>query len=75
MTSALDTVVGGGDHQAAGIGCRTGSIPHSCSSAHDLSTVASFANRIVVLYAGRVAEQGPTQRISPRRTTRTRGCC
>ena len=30
---------------------------------HDLSTVASFANRIVVLYAGRVAEQGPTQRI------------
>ena len=27
---------------------------------HDLSTVAAFADRIVVLYAGRVAEQGPT---------------
>ena len=27
---------------------------------HDLSTVADFAKRIVVLYAGRVAEQGPT---------------
>ena len=27
---------------------------------HDLSTVASFANKIVVLYAGRVVEQGPT---------------
>ena len=27
---------------------------------HDLSTVAAFAKRIVVLYAGRVAEQGPT---------------
>ncbi len=27
---------------------------------HDLSTVAAFANRIVVLYAGRVVEQGPT---------------
>jgi peptide/nickel transport system ATP-binding protein len=28
---------------------------------HDLSTVASFANRIVVLYAGRVIENGPVQ--------------
>ncbi|MCF8113062.1 MAG: ABC transporter ATP-binding protein [Desulfotignum sp.] len=30
---------------------------------HDLSTVASFANEIVVLYAGRVMEQGPTHRV------------
>ena len=28
---------------------------------HDLSTVASFADRIVVLYAGRMVEQGRTQ--------------
>ena len=28
---------------------------------HDLSTVASFADRIVVLYAGRVVEQGATR--------------
>jgi len=27
---------------------------------HDLSTIASFADEIVVLYAGRVVEQGPT---------------
>lgn len=27
---------------------------------HDLSTVAAFADRIVVLYAGRVVEQGPS---------------
>jgi len=27
---------------------------------HDLSTVASFADEIIVLYAGRVVEQGPT---------------
>ena len=30
---------------------------------HDLSTVASFADRVVVLYAGRVAEQGPTAQV------------
>ena len=30
---------------------------------HDLSTVASFADEIVVLYAGRVVEQGPTDRV------------
>ncbi|MBW2324092.1 MAG: ABC transporter ATP-binding protein [Deltaproteobacteria bacterium] len=30
---------------------------------HDLSTVASFADEIVVLYAGRVVEQGRTNRV------------
>jgi peptide/nickel transport system ATP-binding protein len=30
---------------------------------HDLSTVASFADEIVVLYAGRVAEKGPTDQV------------
>ncbi len=30
---------------------------------HDLSTVASFADEIVVLYAGRVVEQGPVAKI------------
>lgn len=30
---------------------------------HDLSTVASFADDIVVLYAGRVVEQGPTDKV------------
>ena len=30
---------------------------------HDLSTVASFADDIVVLYAGRVVEQGPTDHV------------
>lgn len=30
---------------------------------HDLSNVATFANEIVVLYAGRVVEQGPTNRV------------
>ena len=30
---------------------------------HDLSTVASFADEIVVLYAGRVVEKGPTDAV------------
>lgn len=30
---------------------------------HDLSTVASFADRIVVLYAGRVVEEGATREV------------
>ena len=30
---------------------------------HDLSTVASFADEIVVLYAGRVVEQGATDQV------------
>ena len=30
---------------------------------HDLSTVSSFADEVVVLYAGMVAEQGPTDRV------------
>jgi len=30
---------------------------------HDLSTVASFADRVVVLYAGRVVERGPTGQV------------
>ena len=30
---------------------------------HDLSTIASFADEIVVLYAGRVVEQGKTDRV------------
>ena len=62
VTSALDTVVG------AAIIKLLESLQDRLDTAfvfisHDLSTVASFANRIVVLYAGRVAEQGPTQRI------------
>ena len=62
VTSALDTVVG------AAIIKLLESLQERLDTAfvfisHDLSTVASFANRIVVLYAGRVAEQGPTQRI------------
>ncbi|MCY4222962.1 MAG: ABC transporter ATP-binding protein [Thiotrichales bacterium] len=62
VTSALDTVVG------AAIIKLLESLQERLDTAfvfisHDLSTVASFANRIVVLYAGRVAEQGPTPRV------------
>ena len=62
VTSALDTVVG------AAIIKLLESLQKNLDTAfvfisHDLSTVASFADYIVVLYAGRVVEQGPTQSI------------
>jgi len=62
VTSALDTVVG------AAIIKLLESLQKDLDTAfvfisHDLSTVASFADYIVVLYAGRVVEQGPTESI------------
>ncbi|MGE3148461.1 MAG: ABC transporter ATP-binding protein [Pseudorhodoplanes sp.] len=59
VTSSLDTVVG------AAIVELLKSLQKDLGSSfvfisHDISTVASFANRITVLYAGRVAEQGVT---------------
>ena len=62
VTSALDTVVGAAiiellKHLQATLDTAFVFI------SHDLSTVASFADRIVVLYAGRVAEQGPTEQV------------
>jgi len=62
VTSALDTVV------AASIIKLLESLQERLGVSyvfisHDLSTVAVFADRIVVLYAGRVVEQGPTARV------------
>ena len=62
VTSSLDTVVGAAiirllEHLQAELGVAYMFI------SHDLSTVASFADDIVVLYAGRVAEQGPTREV------------
>ncbi len=59
VTSSLDTVVGAAiidllRHLQKRLGVTYLFI------SHDLSMVASFADRIVVLYAGQVAEQGPT---------------
>ncbi|MGB1208978.1 MAG: ABC transporter ATP-binding protein, partial [Paracoccaceae bacterium] len=62
VTSALDTIVG-----ANVIDLLTRLQKETGVSfvfiSHDLSTVASFADEIVVLYAGRVAEQGPTDQV------------
>ena len=62
VTSALDTVVGAAviellRHLQKSLGNAYVFI------SHDLSTVASFADRIVVLYAGRVVEQGTTREV------------
>lgn len=62
VTSALDTVVAAGVidllkdlKERLGVGYMFIS--------HDLSTVASFADEVVVLYAGKVVEQGPAKTV------------
>lgn len=62
VTSALDTVV------AAGVIDLLKSLKDKLGVAymfisHDLSTVASFADEVVVLYAGRVVEKGPSKAV------------
>jgi peptide/nickel transport system ATP-binding protein len=62
VTSALDTVV------AAGVIDLLKSLKDKLGIAymfisHDLSTVASFADEVVVLYAGRVVEKGPSKAV------------
>jgi peptide/nickel transport system ATP-binding protein len=62
VTSALDTVVGAQIIELLErLREETGVTIVFIS--HDLSTVASFADRIVVLYAGRVVEQGPASHV------------
>ncbi len=58
VTSALDSIVAGGVIRLLKkLRLETG--VSFVFISHDLSTVASFVDRIVVLYAGRVVEQGP----------------
>lgn len=62
VTSALDTIVGANVIDLLARLQRETGVSFVFIS-HDLSTVSSFADEIVVLYAGRVAEQGPTDRV------------
>ncbi len=58
VTSALDSIVGANVIKLlTDLRNKTG--VSFVFISHDLSTVASFADEIVVLYAGRVVEQGP----------------
>jgi peptide/nickel transport system ATP-binding protein len=62
VTSALDTIVGAAVIELLqGLRERLG-VSYMFIS-HDLSTVASFADRVMVLYAGRVVEDGTTANI------------
>ncbi len=62
VTSALDSIVGANVIKLlSGLREKTG--VSFVFISHDLSTVASFADKIVVLYAGRVVEQGPTDTV------------
>lgn len=62
VTSALDTVVAASIIQLLSALQERLGLSYVFIS-HDLSTVAAFADRIAVLYAGRVVEQGPTPRV------------
>lgn len=62
VTSALDTIVGANVIDLLKDLRRETGVSFVFIS-HDLSTVASFADEIVVLYAGRVAEQGLTDKV------------
>ena len=62
VTSALDTIVGANVIQLLrNLKNRTG--VSFVFISHDLSTVSSFADEIVVLYAGRVVEKGPVDAV------------
>lgn len=62
VTSALDSIVGANVIKLlTNLRDKTG--VSFVFISHDLSTVASFADEIVVLYAGRIVEQGPTDEV------------
>ena len=62
VTSALDSIVGANVIRLLERLRRETGVSFVFIS-HDLSTVASFADEIVVLYAGRVVEKGPTDQV------------
>ena len=62
VISALDTIVGANVIDLLKRLRRQTGVSFVFIS-HDLSTIASFADEIVVLYAGRVVEQGQTDRV------------
>lgn len=62
VTSALDSIVGANVIRLlTNLRDKTG--VSFVFISHDLSTVSSFADEIVVLYAGRIVEQGPTDEV------------
>ncbi len=62
VTSALDTIVGA---NVINVLKRLQEATGVCFVfiSHDLSTVSSFADEIAVLYAGRLVEKGPVERV------------
>ena len=62
VTSALDSIVGANVITLLERLRRETGVSFVFIS-HDLSTVSSFADEIVVLYAGRVVEQGPVDQV------------
>ena len=62
VISALDTIVGANVIELLKRLQKQTNVSFIFIS-HDLSTIASFANQVIVLYAGQIVEQGPTNMI------------
>ena len=42
---------------------------------HDIASARYVADRLIVMYAGHIVEEGPTEEVLQRRSTRTPSCC
>ena len=62
VTSALDSIVGSNVIELLRKLQRSLDVSYVFIS-HDLSTIASFADRIVVMYNGKIVEQGPVHEV------------
>ena len=65
-TTALDVIVQAGDPAPRSIGLRRKGSMGLLFVSHDLAVVAQMCNRIAVMYAGQIVEEGPAEAVLAR---------